>query len=103
MGAEGGETRKDDCDFGIGLACCMWPPAAAATPAPQLPPQPQGSAEEEPLPDFVAHKGVGVRGGLPRRVRSCPDGSARFQGSHCHGDPRGYKARCAGLRRLPRR
>lgn len=69
------------------------PQLAAAARAPQPPRQPQGSAEEEPLPDFVAHGRVGVRGGLSRRVRSCPDGSARFQGSHCHGDPRGYKAR----------
>lgn len=81
----------------------MWPPASSRAPAPQPPPQPQGSAEEEPLPDFVAHEGVGVRGGLSRPVRPCPDGSAGFQGSHRHGDPRGYKASYAGGRRLPRR
>lgn len=89
--------------LGLAWPAACGPQQATAAPAPQLPPQPQGSAEEEPLPDFVAHKGVGVRGGLPRPVRSCPDGSARFQGSHCHGDPRGYKARYVGLRRLPRR
>lgn len=63
------------------------PRRAASTPAPQPPPHSQGSAEEEPLPNFVAHEGVGVRGGLPCPVRLCPEGAVCFQSSHCHGDP----------------
>lgn len=44
------------------------PQRGAPAPAPQLPQQPQGSAEEEPLPNIEAHEGVGGQG------RSSPPG-----------------------------
>lgn len=64
-----------------------------AAPAQQPPPQPQESAEEEPISDIGAHEGVGVRVGVPRPDSFCLDSSACFQVSHSHGDPRGYKTR----------
>lgn len=98
MGAEGGE--KTDC--GIGLVGCT-DRAPSEQPPPWQPPWQRLESAEKPLPNFAAGGRGGVRDSLLRPVGFCLDGSACFQGSHSHGDPRGYKARYLGGRWLPRR